>query len=128
MHMDSLTPNLMVEDVQETVNYYKDNLGFELIMSVPLNGNYQWAMMRSGEVEIMLQSRETLTQELDLFDGIEIKASQTLYISVAGIEELFSRVCEKVEILKDLHTSYYGMTEFTMRDCSGYILVFSERL
>ena len=99
MHMDSLTPNLMVEDVQEAVNYYKDNLGFELIMSVPMNENFQWAMMRCGEIEIMFQSRESLAQELSIMGGIEIGASQTLYISVTGVEELFSRVRERQSVI-----------------------------
>ncbi|NIT70052.1 hypothetical protein GWO43_03935, partial [candidate division KSB1 bacterium] len=38
MKFRSLTPNVMVEDVNETVEYYKDKLGFELIMSVPEEG------------------------------------------------------------------------------------------
>ena len=128
MHMNTLTPNLMVEDVGTTVNFYKDHLGFELIMSVPMNKGFQWCMMRSGEVEIMFQSRESMTKEHGVFEGTEISASQTLYISIEGVEELFSRVEEKVQVLKPLHTTFYGMTEFTMLDCNGYVLVFSERL
>ncbi len=31
-----------------------------------------------------------------------------------------------VEIVADLHTTFYGTREFYFRDCNGYILSFSE--
>jgi len=126
--MNSITPNLMVENVNKTIQYYKDTLGFELIMSVPRDGGFQWALMGCHDVEIMFQSRTSISREIELLEGSDIGASQTLYISVTGIEELYNRVKEKVEILKELHTTFYGMTEFTMKDINGYILVFSDRL
>jgi 5-bromo-4-chloroindolyl phosphate hydrolysis protein len=33
----------------------------------------------------------------------------------------------KVEIVKELHTTFYGMQEFYFKDCNGYILAFAER-
>lgn len=118
----------MVDNVEETVTFYKDHLGFQLRMSVPRHGNLQWALMGNGDVEIMFQSRESFEKEYPDQAGVDIGASQTLYISVNGIEELHALVSDKTEILKDLHTTFYGMTEFTMVDCNGYLLVFSERL
>jgi len=118
----------MVENVKETAQFYKDHLGFELIMSVPLLENFEWAMMRCGDVEIMFQSRSSFGKEFEFMKDSGIGASQTLYFSVNGIEELFSKIRENVEIINELHSTSYGMTEFTMRDDSGYILVFSERL
>ena len=97
-------------------------------MSVPRDGKFQWALMKSGEVEIMFQSRSSLTKELDDFQGVTIGGSLTLYISITAIKEFYNFIKEKVQIGKELHTTSYGMTEFTMQDCNGYIIVFAERL
>ena len=45
MALNSLTPNLMVNDVEETIEYYTDILGFTLLMTVPETGKLDWAMV-----------------------------------------------------------------------------------
>ena len=40
--LKKLTPNLMVEDVNETVTFYQDVLGFALLASVPEEGQFNW--------------------------------------------------------------------------------------
>lgn len=47
MTINSLTPNLMVRDVNATVDFYKQ-LGFEIIQSVPDKGVLDWAMVGPG--------------------------------------------------------------------------------
>ena len=42
--LKKLTPNLMVEHVNDTVTFYKDVLGFTLLASVPEEGEFNWAM------------------------------------------------------------------------------------
>lgn len=46
----SLTPNLMVEDVLETVKFYEENLGFITLASVPSeNHGLQFAILSKDE-------------------------------------------------------------------------------
>ena len=40
--------------------------------------------------------------------------------------ELVEQLRDKVEIVVDLHTTFYGTQEFYFRDLNGYILSFSE--
>jgi len=56
MGLKSLTPNLMVNDVEETIEYYTDILGFTLLMTVPETGKLDWAMVKRNDVVIMFQS------------------------------------------------------------------------
>lgn len=39
--MDSLSPNFFVNDINETITFYKQ-LGFETIATVPEEGDYVW--------------------------------------------------------------------------------------
>lgn len=123
-----LTPNLMVENVNATIEYYRDVLEFELVMSVPEEGEFDWAMMSCGGVELMFQSRGSLGSEYPPFAELEIGGSLGFYIEVAGIDELYSGLAERAEIVAEPHMAFYGMREFTIRDCNGYVLTFAEQV
>ena len=128
MELKKLTPNLMVENVNETVDFYRDVLGFELAMSIPEEGELNWAMMSCGGVELMFQSRASVAEEFPPFGELEIGGSLGFYIEVAGIDELYAGLAERAEIVTEPHTTFYGMREFTIRDNNGYILTFAEQV
>ncbi|QHS55140.1 glyoxalase [Mucilaginibacter sp. 14171R-50] len=123
--MESLSPNIFVNDMKATVAFYK-LLGFETTMSVPETGDeLVWAMMTSGKVTMMFQSYESLADELP-----EIKrtdgGSLLLYINVSDITGLFDRVKDSVKVLKGLEKTFYGATEFSILDNNGYVLTFAQ--
>ena len=39
--------------------------------------------------------------------------------------QLYEELKEKVTIIKDMRTTFYGKREFYIRDCNGYILTFA---
>ena len=124
--LKKLTPNLMVEDVNETVTFYQDVLGFALLASVPEEGQFNWAMMQHDAVEIMFQSRASLTEDVPLFKDKAIGGSLTLYIDVEDIKGLYGQVQNRVAILHEMSTTFYGTREFTIQDCNGYVLTFAQ--
>jgi uncharacterized glyoxalase superfamily protein PhnB len=124
--LNKLTPNLMVEDVARTLAFYADVLGFETVMTLPETAPYDFAIARRDHVELMFQSRQSLSENVPALAGAPIGASQTFYIEVTGLRELYESLQGKVEIVVDLHTTFYGTQEFYLRDFNGYILSFSE--
>ena len=126
MDFKKLTPNMMVENVAETVAFYRDVLGFTLEMTVPEAPPYTWALMRRGDVEVMFQERASLAEDMPLFKGLSIGGALTLYFDVQGVERLFDAVCKRVQIVRDLHTTFYGTREFAIQDCNGFVLTFAE--
>jgi uncharacterized glyoxalase superfamily protein PhnB len=126
MILKRLTPNLMVKDVNRTIAFYRELLRFELNQTVPETGPFEWASLKCGEVEIMFQAESSLAHDIPALKGMDIGGSLTFYIQMAGIEELYDRVKDSVTIVQDMHTTFYGMREFTLRDCNGYLLAFAE--
>jgi uncharacterized glyoxalase superfamily protein PhnB len=124
--LNKLTPNLMVEDVARTLAFYADVLGFETVMTLPETAPYDFAIVRRDHVELMFQSRQSLSENVPALAGAAIGASQTFYIEVTGLRELYESLRGKLEIVVDLHTTFYGTQEFYLRDLNGYILSFSE--
>lgn len=124
--LNKLTPNLMVEDVARTLAFYGDVLGFETVMTLPETAPFDFAIVRRDHLELMFQSRASLSVNVPALAGAPIGASQTFYIEVTGLRELYESLRGKVEIVVDLHTTFYGTQEFYFRDLNGYILSFSE--
>lgn len=124
--LKKLTPNLMVEDVNRSLAFYQDVLGFETLATVPEEGQFQWAMMKRGNVEIMFQAQASLSGEIPLFEGATIGASLTLYIEVDGIADLYATVQGKAPIAQEMHETFYHAKEFAIQDCNGYVLAFAE--
>lgn len=124
--MKKLTPNLFVNDVNKTIEFYKNVLGFELVLNVPEAGQFDWAMMKCGSVELMFQSKASAVKDLPEFDKQPIGGSLLLYIDVADVVSLCNKVKEKTKIKKDIHDTFYGTKEFAMYDGDGYLLVFAQ--
>jgi uncharacterized glyoxalase superfamily protein PhnB len=116
----------MVEDVNRTVAFYQEVLGFELLTSVPEEGQLAWAMLKRGGVELMFQARGSLTEELPGFRGKDIGGTFNLYIDVEDIQGLYAAIRDKVTVVVDMHTTFYGAHEIAIEDCNGYILTFAE--
>jgi lactoylglutathione lyase len=125
-HLKKLTPNIMVEDVNRTIEFYQKFLGFELLVTVPEEGQFAWAMMKRGEVEMMFQSRTSLGEEIPALQQKEIGGSLTLYIEVEDVKELYEHLKGNITIVQDMHLTFYGAQEFAVQDCNGFILAFAE--
>jgi lactoylglutathione lyase len=127
MALNTLTPNLMVNDVEETIEYYTDILGFTLLKTVPEKGNPDWAMVKRNDVILMFQSAKSLKDELPKLKSQKPGGGLTFYIKVDRITELHEELVEnEVEIIADLESTFYDTIEFSIIDNNGYVLTFSE--
>ena len=124
--LKKLTPNLMVEDVARTLAFYRDVLGFQVLTTLPEQEPFDFAIVQRDSVELMFQARASLSDNVPALTGAPIGASQTFYIDVEGIRDLYQALHDKVEIVVDFHTTFYGTQEFYFRNINGYILSFSE--
>lgn len=135
--MKKITPNIMVADVNATIDYYSNNLEFQVVMGVDEKkevkmGNsakeaiLTWAMIKKDDVEIMLQREDSFVEELPEFKGLKIGGTFTLYISMQDVKNFYDKIKNKVEIIKNIHKTFYGTDEFVIKDLNGYFIYFSE--
>ena len=123
--MDSLSPNLFVKNMNETIKFYS-SIGFQTIMSVPPGGdNFDWAMMANGEVIFMFQTFASLGDELPAISR-QNGGSLLFYIKLKNIRNFFEQVKNKVTVLKGIEKTFYGATEFSILDNNNYVLTFAE--
>jgi uncharacterized glyoxalase superfamily protein PhnB len=122
--MESLSPNLFVNDINETIEFYK-TLGFKLVMTVPETGDFVWVMMTCGSVSFMFQTFASLGDTLPDVSRAG-SGSLLLYIKLKNIRTLFEGVKDKVTVIQGLEKTFYGATEFSIKDNNGFILTFAE--
>ena len=139
----------MVNNVCDTALFYQNVLGFKLIVAVAdfeagmeegniitslgQGQNLDWANLKlepenSASAEFMFQSRKSLEADLPALKGIAIGASQTLYLRNNDVDEQYASLKDKVEIIQEPITRFYGMREWYMKDPDGYILCFGQEM
>lgn len=139
--LQKLSPNLMVKDIRETIDFYKNILGFEFVMAVPesqdnifmtlddSNKNIAlvYAMMKNWDIEIMFQEEKSLKEDVSyLKNASNIWATCTFYYSIKWLEEKYEEIKNKVKIIKDIWKTWYWVWEFYFLDNNGYIICLSE--
>lgn len=122
--MNTISPNIFVADINQTVDFYKQ-LGFNVVMTVPDQGDFIWVMMTCGNVSFMFQTFESLGNELPMISR-QNGGSLLLYIQTTGIRQFFDRIKDNVKVVKGLEKTFYGATEFSIEDNNGYLLTFAE--
>jgi lactoylglutathione lyase len=132
-----ITANIIVSNVNETLDFYEEVLGFSLVMAVT-EGSQQvvtvrdaatplgFVIIRRDDMDLMLQSRKSLAKELPSLATSTVGTSFTLYIQADDIEALYKGIKDKAEIVEDLRATFYGAQEFCIRDSGGHILTFAS--
>ena len=131
MAVNSLTPNLMVEDVESTVEWYEEIFDAELVATLPPEEttDYWWAQVVVDGNAFMFQHRDNLEEKLPDLKGASIGGSVAFYIDIDDAQSMHDRLeSAEVEITQDLHETEYGWLQFAARDCNGYLLWFGERI
>lgn len=123
---ETVTTNIMVKNVKETIQFYEEKLGFQKILSVPEQGeSLNFAILNKDKISIMLQEQENLISEYPTLKTDEIIPTFTLFITVNDVLKMYNELKDKVKIAKELHTTFYGKDEFAIFDNNGNILTIS---
>ncbi len=123
---ETITTNIMVTNVKETIKFYVENLGFQKVLSVPEDGDIlNFAILSKDKISIMFQEKENLIEEYPTLNIRDIVPTFTLFITVDNVKALYDELKEKVQIAKELHQTFYGQDEFAIFDNNGNILTIS---
>jgi uncharacterized glyoxalase superfamily protein PhnB len=117
MKILDVTPMLTVTAIEPAIAFYRDVLGFDCAASQD-----DWACMRSNGVEVMFALPNAhLPFEKPVMTG-------SLYFNVDDAHAIWNRLKDKSEVVYPIEDFDYGMREFAIRDNSGYLLQFGQRI
>jgi len=140
MKFKGITPNLSVKNIKETVAFYQLILGFEIKMVVLEDTHtvedyivdtheYDYALVYRDELHIMFTKENTFRENVHELEKQPLGASTLFYIEVENIDKFYTYLLQSsVNVVKELTTTWYGMREFFIKDCNGYVLAFGEQV
>lgn len=122
----SITPNLIVSDVDRSTSFYRDALGFAVIETVPAEAPFVFVMLARDGINLFLNAAASAQAE-----GYAIEVGRggvALFVMVEGIGAFWKELQTRVPIAMALKKQFYGLTEFTVTDPDGYYITFAERV
>ncbi len=133
MKFKKLTPNLVVTNVEASLNFYRTVLGFEPGFTVPDAPPYVFGSVVSGGeapgVEIFFNDHKVVAEDYPALGAKPIGGSLTLFIEVEGIEEVLAAVEKSgAKITMPLKEQFYGMREFAFEAPEGWVVTIAERI
>ena len=132
--MKRLTPVLVVPDIQASLAFWHDRLGFELKGTVPVDpegpadGPLGFAMLQCGAVELMIQSVDSVKLDAPglLGEGVPQMDGVGLFIEVEGpLEPLLPKV-EGCTVTVPRRQTFYGADEIGVRTPDGASLMLAS--
>jgi len=121
--MKKLTPVLVVDQVDSCAAFWTGGLGFARTAEVPHNGETGFVILQGGEVEIMYQSRASVRDDMPaLADGPH---HSVLFIETDDLDAV-ERAVSATDVVVPRRTTFYGMTEITVREPGGNLIVFAQ--
>jgi len=122
--MGYLSPTLAVRDMKNTIDFYKNSLGFRIGMLFPDADNPEYAdLSKDGMVLMFIPAAN-----LGIVNDEKLGAGVNLYMEIDGdIDEYYAELKEKgVEIAVDIKDEPFGIRDFTVKDINGYQLTFNR--
>src|SRR3989442_5310907 len=111
----TVVPMIHVPNVSATVDWYT-SIGFKLIRQNEEDGEINWAKLSFGNSELMLniggRASTEHPREVDL------------YITTDNVDDLYRRLKNQIQIIEDLHDTFYDIPEFIIRDFHRFCVHF----
>ncbi len=116
MKLTEIRPMLEVNNVEETIDFYVNTLGFQCL------GHFEkeWAQVQRDNISIMFCRRFSQKEHPNpiLTGGI--------YLYTDDVDSLWEEWKDKTQICYPIETFHYGMREFAVYDCNQYMLQVGE--
>lgn len=123
MQLKHYAPMLATGDMNESIAFYRDLLGFSLGDTFESSGLISWCEMTLGSSTLMFTQHETKT---DHPGAREMFGQTTLAFYVDNVEELYESLANRGVELSEMRITFYGMKEFDLQDPTGYTLLIGE--
>jgi catechol 2,3-dioxygenase-like lactoylglutathione lyase family enzyme len=119
-------PLLEVFDMPDSLRFYRDLLGFEVVEQAPSGDSCDWALLRLDEAELMLNTAYEKGERPAAPDAARAAghADTTLFFGCPDVDGAFALLRERGVAVDPPVVRDYGMKQLTLRDPDGYGLCF----
>jgi catechol 2,3-dioxygenase-like lactoylglutathione lyase family enzyme len=117
MKLTALRPMIYTDQLEDTIRFYTDMLGFILAGK---NEDWGWASLYKDQVSIMLaKPHQHEDFEKPVFTG-------SFYFNTDEVDALWQSLKDKVKVCYPIENFEWEVREFAIYDNNGYLLQFGQ--
>ena len=123
--MNKLTPNLIVDEIEPSLPFWIDRLGFEKTVEVPETDDgpkLGFVILVRGKLELMLQSRASLTKDVAAIATGPYRS--VLFLEVPDLAPI-RKALKGYPTIVDGRKTFYGTEEIIVADPAGNHVFFA---
>jgi uncharacterized glyoxalase superfamily protein PhnB len=124
MTLKRMTANLYTDDVASCVKFWVERMHFEKTVEVPDGGNLAFAALQQGTIELMYGSYASLEKEPALAGAYQ-RGTGFLFLEVDDLDAVLAAM-KGAPMVAAVHKTFYGSTEFTVKDPAGHLITFAH--
>lgn len=121
LNLAALTPNLIVERIEDCLPFWIDRLGFRRTVEVQHDGRLGFVILQQGAIQVMLQTRASLAGDVAPLSAGPRRT--ILYCTVHDLAPI-RRALEGYPLVMPERTTSYGAREIIVADPAGNAVFF----
>lgn len=125
--LEGATTLLEVFDVPTSIRFYREVLGFEVVMASGEGDDVGWALLRRDDAELMLNTAyETNDERPPAPDGARVAAhgDTTIFFGCRDVDAAYAELVDRGFELDAPVVRDYGMKQLYLHDPDGYGICF----
>jgi uncharacterized glyoxalase superfamily protein PhnB len=119
-----VTPNLYTDDVESCVKFWVERMHFDKTAEVPDGEKLVFAALQKGTIELMYGTYASLEKDPNVAGSYQ-RGTGFLFIEVDDLDAVVDAM-KGVPTVAPVHKTFYGATEFTVKDPAGHLITFAQ--
>ncbi len=119
-------PLIQVFDMQISLHFWRDLLGFETVQSAGPEDDLGWVWLRRGTADVMLNTQYEMSDRPESKDPAReaAHADTTVYFGCPDVDGLCAELRSRGVKVSEPKVASYGMKQMYLRDPDGYGICF----
>lgn len=124
--IEGMAPLLQVFDMPQSIAFYRDVLGFEIVRTSEPGPLFYWALLRLNGVELMLNTAYEDDKRPPAPDTARVAAHDdtAIFFACPDVDAAYTHLCAQGVKVKPPVTQPYGMKQLYVTDPDGFNLCF----
>jgi uncharacterized glyoxalase superfamily protein PhnB len=121
-----ITPVLIVNEIETSIPFWVDRLGFERTVEVPEGDKLGFVILTRNGAELMIQTQTSVQTDTPQFAPAGQTNRTALFMEVDDFGDILKRLVD-YPIAMPERVTFYGMREIGVFDPNGHVVVFATR-
>lgn len=127
MKVLEITPILIVERIEPSLELWTKRLGFEKPVEVPHEGSLGFVMFVKDGHPVMMQTKASIAADSKPAREAIGARGAALYVDVDSLDAALEATRGLPHVFA-VRETFYGTREFAVQDASGQVLIFAQPL